>query len=490
MLLYTDIKNFNRKTIVLTESQMFDLLIEAASIKDIHDKYYQNIPYLTYEAIISSDPTYNEDKPDKMGKYGKWLLALYQKGNLHQEDLDKVKEYLSYFVKFNNKIEQKDISKVSSVSELYDIVRPFIEDPEQATSNQDAIRKIKAGADKVYEDDRWLVIVPNTEEAACYYGKGTQWCTAATESDNRFDWYNKEGKLYINIDKQNNHKYQFHFEIGEFNDERNERIDLPVDEELGLSPSLVSFYADKYGAIAAIGFKMGASPSEMIQVKGLNNYYIWEEQPGTLYYYDDNVFDIYDVETCECGSQFFEESIVNRFIPTIFYDTSAFSNIFDTRNDSFVFDESDDIEYCELLCGYDSEILLVTFNDYTKGLYNLNKKEFIETDMPEDCDVRSISKSFRRSNLYSPYYKEYAIVIDENSMCAVYSLTDGKYVTDFIYKNFEMKREIVKRHFLTALYKENYYDSYSDIDVLLPNGYVISLSDVINNPTIMENFFS
>jgi len=35
------------------------------------------------------------------------------------------------------------------------------------------------------------------QEAACYLGQGTQWCTAATYSDNYFDHYNEVGGLII-----------------------------------------------------------------------------------------------------------------------------------------------------------------------------------------------------------------------------------------------------------------------------------------------------
>jgi len=45
------------------------------------------------------------------------------------------------------------------------------------------------------------IIRPENEAAACYYGQGTQWCTAATESRNLFDQYHKDGDLSIIIPK-------------------------------------------------------------------------------------------------------------------------------------------------------------------------------------------------------------------------------------------------------------------------------------------------
>ena len=105
MRLFANIINEEKKRIItINESQALSLLFEAASLGDIYQKYYSQIPEETFRQIVSADPTYNVEKPDKMGKFGKWLLNLYQKGALKNEDLYKAKDYLSTFVKFNTKI--------------------------------------------------------------------------------------------------------------------------------------------------------------------------------------------------------------------------------------------------------------------------------------------------------------------------------------------------------------------------------------------------
>ena len=218
----------NKRTIMITESQAMNLLFEAASIQDIYQKYYSDIPEDTFQQIISADPTYNVEKPNKMGKFGKWLLTLYQKQNLKIEDLYKAKDYLSTFIKFNVKLQKRDIMKYHSLQELYQTIEPFLKNPQQAVTKAEEIRNIKEGAEKVYEDGKWLVVVPHTEESACYYGKGTQWCTAADKSNNMFDSYNKDGLLYINILKGTNTKYQFHFETQQFMDATDKPIQQPI----------------------------------------------------------------------------------------------------------------------------------------------------------------------------------------------------------------------------------------------------------------------
>ena len=64
--------------VIISESQLNRLfLIEAASLDDIYLKYYNKIDRDIFNQIVSSDPTWRSEKPDKMGKYGKWLLKLY-----------------------------------------------------------------------------------------------------------------------------------------------------------------------------------------------------------------------------------------------------------------------------------------------------------------------------------------------------------------------------------------------------------------------------
>ena len=227
------------RNVILTESQII-LLFEAMSLKDIHEKYYKTIPIEVFSKIIQSDPTFDSRKPNKMGKYGKWLISLYSKGDLKIEDLYKATEYLTTFIKFYNRIEDKDINHYKNLSELYDAIKAFNEN--SSTSHADEIRKIKEGAEKVYEDDTWLVVVPNTMEASIYYGKHTQWCTAAESSYNAFDYYNDLGPLFININKKTNKKYQFHFETKSMMDENDSEIDSPLSNTIGFTHGLLNFY--------------------------------------------------------------------------------------------------------------------------------------------------------------------------------------------------------------------------------------------------------
>jgi len=63
-----------------------------------------------------------------------------------------------------------------------------------------------------FNKDEWTILVPNSIEAARYWGHQTDWCTAhPRDSHNYYDHYSKQGKLFIFINKRTGHRYQFHF---------------------------------------------------------------------------------------------------------------------------------------------------------------------------------------------------------------------------------------------------------------------------------------
>ena len=92
--------------------------------------------------------------------------------------------------------------------------------------DQDAQR---GDAKEVFNDDSVRIIVPQDKQAACYYGQGTRWCTAATGSQNYFDRYHRDGPLYILLPKKptyDGEKYQLHFGTDQFMDEQDDPINL------------------------------------------------------------------------------------------------------------------------------------------------------------------------------------------------------------------------------------------------------------------------
>ena len=79
----------------------------------------------------------------------------------------------------------------------------FLVDSVRHLPSAKEIRDIKkSGSKKIFEDDDYLVIAPETEAASCYYGSGTKWCTAARDSNAFEDYTGRQGVLYYVIHKK------------------------------------------------------------------------------------------------------------------------------------------------------------------------------------------------------------------------------------------------------------------------------------------------
>ncbi len=65
-------------------------------------------------------------------------------------------------------------------------------------------KEVKNESNKIYEDDRYLIVEPYSHGASCYYGAGTKWCTTTKDDTRYFDKYSDEGSLYYIIDKKSN----------------------------------------------------------------------------------------------------------------------------------------------------------------------------------------------------------------------------------------------------------------------------------------------
>ena len=83
-------------------------LVESLLMEDLVDvkKYYPNISQEDFDRIIALDPTFRKEQ-DKLGTYGKWILSLFQKGNLKNEG--HVFDLLTRFESEKNNLKDRDI---------------------------------------------------------------------------------------------------------------------------------------------------------------------------------------------------------------------------------------------------------------------------------------------------------------------------------------------------------------------------------------------
>lgn len=189
-------------------------------------------------AIEDADPT-----PNKV--YTPWLARMYAKGDTKLEDLNRQDVLRIYDLGKKRRMikpEHSDINRFKTYREFETMMFDNYEfdDIENIAKKEEE----KGKASKVYEDDNVIVIVPEDEAAACRYGRGSRWCTAAIRGQNYFDQYNSQGKLYILIPKKPTHegeKYQLHFPTNQFMSETEIEMYLP-DLLNKRFPGLIPFF--------------------------------------------------------------------------------------------------------------------------------------------------------------------------------------------------------------------------------------------------------
>ena len=269
MNLYEELLNL--AGIELDEAERVMLTEGIAELK----RQYPNISDNDYQQLIRMDPTYGGG--NEIGKFGRWILDLYNlfvKDRLAEEKYEKAKAYvaqhpeakmppapvqksidkiedfqklpglLSKFVKLAKDIKQP-INSFKSVADLASAIRTSEEKDisvdEKAQANYKIFRDaISDGLKVVYQDNDWVIGVPETYEASSHFKEPvTNWCTAYPDMYERY--ISKfGGKYYIHLNKHTGDLYQMHFESDQFKDASDREIDR--DEFAKENPQLKAFY--------------------------------------------------------------------------------------------------------------------------------------------------------------------------------------------------------------------------------------------------------
>lgn len=81
------------------------------------------------------------------------------------------------------------------------------------------------GIEVFRDDNQWRIYALHNKGAACHYGKGTEWCTAAPGLNYFEEYYDEEDPLFYFEDKENGKRWQFHFGSDQFMDEKDREVD-------------------------------------------------------------------------------------------------------------------------------------------------------------------------------------------------------------------------------------------------------------------------
>ena len=156
-------------------------------------KKFGNLNMYDWQFLDKLDPSDNH-------KYLMWLATEYDKEAAKGTDTEQlkfeedIKTILWHFHRYPEKYKERDIHQYKTLKELFQAFQ-------SAQLNLSKKQIKKSGAKKVYEDDSYLVVVPTTHEASCFYGAGTKWCTASSERDGHFNNYSRKGMLLYILNK-------------------------------------------------------------------------------------------------------------------------------------------------------------------------------------------------------------------------------------------------------------------------------------------------
>lgn len=176
---------------------MLRILVRSVLIEGRVEDARSQFPQLKREiaAFARHDPSGNQ-------KYLMW--ATKQMEGIPGWGVDEVIAAYERFHELASRLPKKDINSYKSLAELQNALSSA------GQSKRQERQATKKNADKLFEDERWLLVHPKDTAASCFYGKGTQWCTAATEGGNAHDMYAaKNNFLYYLIDKQADERSKF-----------------------------------------------------------------------------------------------------------------------------------------------------------------------------------------------------------------------------------------------------------------------------------------
>lgn len=149
-----------------------------------------------YPELAQSIDKLVADDPSGKQKYLKWQVSQLLRG----EPVDEIVSLVRQFYKHSSRLEQKDLNQYKTLGEL----RAAFETLGDSKGEQKKIDKdnVYKSTDIVYQDDRFLVVRPESKDASCYFGRGTRWCVSATKSENFFrDYALTNVLLYFILDR-------------------------------------------------------------------------------------------------------------------------------------------------------------------------------------------------------------------------------------------------------------------------------------------------
>jgi hypothetical protein len=245
-----------------TIAQHGDKALKVALGREEHgDSYLRDVQGLHQGRVKNSHPGTNEEKakhelmsqfeeadPTPQKKYVQHIARIYGNGgfNRHEDVFSRGKPALRDFHDLASRkiipAEHRDIGRYKTLNQIEDIVDAHKDKTSARQEDKTQHEKMKGQAtitehNEEYPENGFTHIIPHTPEAAAHFGKGTRWCTAATDDpedqERTFSEYNQDGPLHIYIPHKASYpgeKYQYHYSSNQIMNEKDHPVALPGRE--------------------------------------------------------------------------------------------------------------------------------------------------------------------------------------------------------------------------------------------------------------------
>ena len=132
-------------------------------------------------------------------------------GELDTDELEHFIGLIKDFDKYQSQLPKKDINQYVSLNELEKVILYI--------RGKNKEKGLEKQAKKIYEDEKFVILKPQTEEASCKYGSNTKWCVTSKGSGHFQRYTSGRQSLYFIINKTNStnknySKVAIHFDDG------------------------------------------------------------------------------------------------------------------------------------------------------------------------------------------------------------------------------------------------------------------------------------
>jgi len=170
--------------------KFISILVKEGRKEDLKKKYSSKFDDEVLNFVLGIS-----DLQDFNHKYTDFILKALDPNSDIDMNVDIAVGLVKDFNKYQSQLIKKDINQYNSFTELETALKPFIEKEKE--------KELEKQADRIYENDKFLVIKPKTEEASCKYGYNTKWCVSS-HSSGHFGRYTQGNQaLYFIINKDN-----------------------------------------------------------------------------------------------------------------------------------------------------------------------------------------------------------------------------------------------------------------------------------------------